>query len=100
MQASESLEHIMQILRQELPRLQTQYDVDQLAIFGSYARNAQHEDSDLDILVSFQVIPGLLKYIALEQHLSDVLGIPVDLVMERALKPDIAACIQPDKKSV
>ena len=94
------VEQIIQHLRNELPRLRAQYSVDQLAIFGSYARNTQQSTSDLDILVSFRVIPGLFTYIALEQHLSDVLGVPVDLVMERALKPNIAAHIQEDRKLI
>jgi len=99
-QAYLPVEGIIQQLRRELPHLRDQYAVDQLAIFGSYARNAQNQASDLDILVAFRVIPGLLKYIALEQHLSDLLGVPVDLVMESALRPEIAAHVSLERKLV
>jgi hypothetical protein len=54
----------------------------------------------LDILVSFRVKPGLIQFVTLEQHLTDLLGVTVDLVMESALKPDIAARIQADRKPV
>jgi uncharacterized protein len=95
-----SVETILQRLREELPRLREEYNVDQLSVFGSYARNTQNSESDVDILVTYRVVPGLVQYIQLEQHLSDILGAPVDLVMERALKPEIAIAIAPDKKSV
>jgi len=99
-QQASSLDCIIRQLRQELPRLSDHYDVEYLAVFGSYARNTQHKESDLDILVGFRVIPGLVKYISLEQHLSDLLGIPVDLVMESTLKPEIAARISLDRKII
>jgi predicted nucleotidyltransferase len=45
--------------------------------------------SDLDVLVSFEEPISLLKFIALEEHLSECLGMKVDLVMKSALKPNI-----------
>lgn len=98
--AQASTEILLQQLRQALPRLREEYDVEKLSIFGSYARNEQHVDSDLDILVSFRTTPGLIKYIELEQYLSDLLNVSVDLVMERALRPEIAARIQLDRQYV
>jgi predicted nucleotidyltransferase len=47
------------------------------------------KDSDLDILVTFKEDPSLLTYIAIENYLSDLLGIKVDLVMKDSLKPKI-----------
>lgn len=94
--AKPSLETIITQLQQKLPDLQATYDVEQIAVFGSYARHEQREDSDLDLLVRFRVIPGLLRYIALEQHLADMLGLPVDLVMESAVRPEIAQRIHAD----
>jgi len=40
-------------------------------------------------LVAFSETPSLLKFIALENYLSDLLGVKVDLVMQDALKPNI-----------
>ena len=45
--------------------------------------------SDLDLLVRFHRTPGLIRFIELENYLSDLLGVRVDLVMAEALKPNI-----------
>lgn len=60
-----------------------------MGIFGSYVRGEQDSESDLDILVEFDEAPGLFEYIRLEDYLSEILGIKVDLVMKSALKPAI-----------
>jgi|SRR6185295_6434783 len=79
----------LQLLRKHLPELAAQYHVHSLEVFGSYVRDEQTPESDLDVLVTFDKTPGLLKYIELEYHLSDLLGVKVDLVMKKALKPRI-----------
>lgn len=76
-------------LRQHLPDLAEKYHVRTLEVFGSYVRDEQTPESDLDVLVTFDKTPGLLKLINLEYHLSDLLGVKVDLVMKSALKPRI-----------
>jgi uncharacterized protein len=84
-----SLEKILEILRQQIPMLAERYDVETLEVFGSYVRSEQKKDSDLDVLVTFKEDPSLLTYIAIENYLSDLLGIKVDLVMKDSLKPKI-----------
>jgi uncharacterized protein len=76
-------------LRQLLSELAEKYHVLSLEVFGSYVRDEQNAESDLDVLVTFDKAPGLLQYVALENHLSDLLGVKVDLVMKTALKPRI-----------
>jgi predicted nucleotidyltransferase len=83
------LTHILSKLKELLPVLSDRYKVQELGVFGSYLRQEQRDDSDLDILVTFLAAPSLLKFIELENYLSDVLGIKVDLVMKDALKPAI-----------
>jgi uncharacterized protein len=83
------LHHILNMLKHLLPLLSERYKVQELGLFGSYIRQEQSEDSDLDILVTFSETPSLLKFIELENYLSDVLGVKVDLVMKDALKPAI-----------
>lgn len=90
------LETLVAQLQAELPKLRAQYDVERLSVFGSYARREQRSGSDLDLLVTFHTTPGLFKYIELEQHLSDLLGVRVDLVMERSLKPAIRERVEKD----
>ena len=84
-----SLEKILEVLRQQIPMLTERYNVETLEVFGSYVRSEQKKDSDLDILVTFTEDPSLLTYIAIENYLSDLLGIKVDLVMKDSLKPKI-----------
>jgi uncharacterized protein len=83
------LQKFMQILREQTPALTTEYNVATLEVFGSYVRHEQRKNSDLDILVTFTKAPSLLKFIRLENHLSDLLGVKVDLVMKDSLKPAI-----------
>jgi len=54
-------------------------------------RKEQKKNSDFDILVDFESNSriGLLKFIELENYLSDIIGIKIDLVMKNALKPRI-----------
>ena len=83
-------EVLLEKLRAALPTLQERYGVKSLALFGSYARGEQRRSSDLDILVEFDDRPlTLLQFIALEQELSDLLGVKVDLVERHTLKPAI-----------
>lgn len=56
-------------------------------MFGSRVRADAYEGSDLDLLVTFTEVPDLLTLISLENELSERMGIPIDLVMRRSLKP-------------
>ena len=76
-------------LRDLMPQLRREYNVESIALFGSYVRKENREGSDLDVLITFREPPSLLRFIALEQHLSEKLGVKVDLVMREALKPNI-----------
>ena len=58
----------------------------QLGIFGSFARGDNKKGSDIDILVEFREAPSLLTIIKLENDLSEILGVKVDLVTTGALK--------------
>ena len=80
---------LQRLLREMLPDLRARYHVSALGIFGSYLRGEARPESDLDLLVEFAEPPSLLTFIALENEISDRLGLRVDLVMRRALKPRI-----------
>ncbi len=73
--------------------LQTKFSVNQIGIFGSYAKGTQRKSSDLDILVVFRKSPGLFTFLELEEYLSQLLGIKVDLVTKNSLKPVIGKTI-------
>jgi predicted nucleotidyltransferase len=84
-----NLEQIREKLREELPALRQKFSVKSLAVFGSVARR-DPQPNDLDLLVEFYEMPGLLKFIALENHLSDLLGVKVDLGMLDGMKPRVS----------
>ncbi len=85
------LDEIRSRLRLALPGLESEYGVASLAVFGSFVKEQQREDSDVDLLVEF--LPDarvtLFRLVDLEIALGDVLGRKVDLVMEGTLKPEI-----------
>ena len=56
-----------------------------LAVFGSYARNEQESDSDLDLLVQFHESPSLIEFIQMENEISSALNLKVDLVTKNSL---------------
>lgn len=83
------LDEILLTLRKLLPYICEKYEVTSIEVFGSYVRNQQRINSDLDVLVSFSKVPSLLKFIRLKNYLSDNLELNVDLVMKDSLKPRI-----------
>ncbi len=89
MARTHSLKKMLEILHQQIPMLAERYDVEKLEVFGSYVRAEQRKDSDLDILITFRKAPSLLTFIAIENYLSDLLGVKVDLVMKDSLRPKI-----------
>jgi len=57
-----------------------------VGVFGSFARGENKQGSDIDILVEFKNTPSLLTVIKIENELSELLGIKVDLLTKGALK--------------
>jgi hypothetical protein len=82
-----TVEEIVNILKKELPIIKDKYGVKTIGIFGSYVREEQDENSDLDLLIQFEKPIGFFKFIALEDYLTERVGIKVELVTEDALKP-------------
>jgi hypothetical protein len=71
-----------------------QFNVTRLALFGSTSRNEAREDSDIDFLVTFAKIPTSKDYFGLQFYLEDLLGKPVDLITEKALRPELRPYIE------
>jgi predicted nucleotidyltransferase len=62
-----------------------------LALFGSVARDQASEDSDVDILVTFDGPATSAYYFGLQFYLEDLLGRPVDLITDKALRQELRA---------
>ena len=72
----------------------------EIGIFGSYARNENKPESDLDILVSFGQRVNLFELIGMEQELSDQLGLKVDLVTRQSLSPLLSNLVEKDLQMI
>ena len=83
------IEEICVALKKLKPEIREKFKVNEIGVFGSYVREEENVESDLDILVSFQEPVGFFTFFELEEYLSNALGIKVDLVSKKALKPRI-----------
>ncbi len=92
-----TLDEVRAILAKHRRLLQEHYGVQDLAIFGSYAREEQTPLSDVDILVQVQRPIGL-KFFELWDYLEQILGLEVDLLTSEALqqKPTLWKSVQED----
>lgn len=88
-----TLKTIKEIISKNKALLEKQYKVKVIGIFGSYVRSQQKARSDVDILVEFKEPIGFFEFIDLENFLKHLLGIRVDLVSKKALKPVIGSYI-------
>jgi uncharacterized protein len=66
-----------------------QLGVRSLALFGSVARDAATQSSDVDVLVEFDRPTGIFGLIRVEQYLESLLGRKVDVGTSRSLKSRI-----------
>jgi uncharacterized protein len=81
-------QEILEKLRNCKPDLQRNFGVDKIALFGSYSREEQTEDSDVDLLVTFTKPIGW-EFIDLKDVLEFLLQKKVDLVTISAIKPQL-----------
>ncbi len=87
-----SLADIRNTLERAKPLLRKRFNVKKIGIFGSYARGEESKKSDVDILVEFYEPIGW-EIVDLKELLEEALGMKVDLVVAKALKPRLAASI-------
>ena len=79
-------------LKELKPILIEKYFVDKIGFFGSYSRNEQNKESDINILVSFKRPLGW-DFFDLQELLESELKLKVDLVSEKALKEQLRQII-------
>lgn len=69
---------VISVLGKSKDKLQNQFGVEKLVLLGSFARNQQTEESDIDVFVTMPA--KLFGVIAVKQYLEDIIGLKVDLV--------------------
>lgn len=83
-------------LKQHMPTLVGRFGVRDLALFGSTSRGEAGQSSDVDVLVSFDGPASSARYFGLQFYLEDLLGCPVDLVTDKALRPELRPFVERD----
>jgi len=84
----------LRLLAEHKPVLALRFGVTRLALFGSTVRNAARADSDIDILVAFDGPATSQRYFGVQFYLEDLLGRPVDLVTEKALRAELRPYVE------
>lgn len=95
----QTLDSIQNTLLSRKSELFERFRIKHLAIFGSYARNEQRADSDLDMLVEFDAPVGV-EFIDLADQLESILHLRVDLVSRAGIKPKYYKAISGELKYV
>jgi uncharacterized protein len=89
-------EQTLNALRNCKAELQSRFGVQELSLFGSTARATNTDSSDVDILVSFEGPATSKRYFGVQFYLEDLLYCPVDLVTDKALRPELKPCVERD----
>ncbi len=89
-----SKQQVLHLLNAHKQALTERFGVTDLALFGSMARDMAGKDSDVDILVSFDGSATSKRYFGVQFYLEDLLGCPVDLVTEKALRAEIRPYVE------
>ena len=84
----------LRLLAQSKPVLAERFGVRDLALFGSTARGNAGVTSDVDVLVAFDGPATSARYFGVQFYLEDLLGCSVDLVTDKALRPELRPFVE------
>ncbi len=87
--STDTIEHHRKVFGAHILELEKKFQVKSLSIFGSVRSGTAKSSSDLDVLVRYHKTPGMFKFLDLKQYLEKLVGRPVDLVTEAALKKQL-----------
>lgn len=90
------LEQIKQKIGDRKNYLRESFGVEEIGIFGSFARNEATKDSDLDMLVTLKEPIGYFRFFELEKYIKSIIGRNIDLATKEAIKPVIRQNIMKD----
>jgi predicted nucleotidyltransferase len=84
-----TLEELLQVKREEILKVCAKHGAGNVRVFGSVARGEADEQSDIDLLVDLEPGRSLLDHAGLWLELQELLGVKVDVVSSRGIKPRI-----------
>ena len=87
--------NILNYLKEHYSEFKNKYHVEQIGLFGSYARDEATENSDIDIFVKME--PSLFDMVAIKEQIENDLNRKVDIIREhKNIKPIFLKMIQKD----
>ena len=84
----------LKLLRAHKATLSQRFGVVDLALFGSIVRSRATGNSDVDVLVRFDSPATSKRYFGVQFYIEDLLGRPVDLVTDKALRTEMRPYIE------
>lgn len=93
-------EQALSLLAQHKPELGRRFGVTRLALFGSTVRDSASPESDVDVLVAFDGPATSQRYFGVQFYLEDLLGCPIDLITEKALRAELRPYIEREAVNV
>lgn len=87
-------DEVLKLLSEHKSELVRRFGITDLALFGSTVRDEARLDSDIDVLVSFDGPATSKRYFGVQFYLEDLLGSPIDLVTDKALRPQLRPYIE------
>lgn len=87
-------------LKRNIRVIRRRFAVKGLSVFGSVARNKATRTSDIDVLVEFKNKATFDLFMDLKFYLEDILGVKVDLVTDKAIRPEIRKVIEQEMINV
>ena len=93
-------QEVLELMRANKPILAERFGVTGLALFGSFARDQTTDESDVDILVRFDAPATSRSYFGVQFYVEDLLARQVDLVTDKALRPELRPYVEREALSV
>lgn len=90
----------LNLMSRSRPELQARFGMTRLTLSVSTARDTASSDSDVDVLVAFDGPATSRRYFDVQSYLEDFLGCPVDLVTDKALRPELRPYIEQEQVNV
>ena len=87
---------VLDLLRQHKPIMKERFGVSEISLFGSFARDEATAESDIDVVVKFNVQPTFRTYFGAQIYLEDVFGRSVDLARRHELRKEILPNVDRD----
>lgn len=84
-----NINEIIDSIKSVKPMLYSDCSIKEIGVFGSYSRNDQNENSDIDILIDIEKEIGLLRFIQIENYLKNIVGDNAEVVLKSDLRPEL-----------